>query len=395
MDNLSKSYYQLNYNTFIKRSDLYTTFIELSQKLLSKKYYSFIIPSTIFTNISYKKLRNLILDNNELNTICYTGNKIFKEANVDTTILIMNKQENKQINITNALDFNNKTSFTVKQDYFKTFDNIISIDSPKTVQIMNKLFNEEYDTVKSHFKIFQGIVTGNNKAFIFNNFETAIKENIESELLHPLIYGKDINQYEVEKRYAQILYIDNTININDYPNAKKWLKQFKLKTKYKLHRPRDKNELNYDEKLLIQRTRNERLKKRIIATIDNKRTYTAESLWNIIPKTNQYSLYFLLGLLNSKLINYLFSTKYLNLGVKKDYLNNIQFPKLTLQEQETYEKLAKHTLKLHEQLLNCKSPHETQLLKKQIKITEDKINKLIYELYDLTNDEIKIIEYKK
>ena len=66
MDEISKKYYQDNYDTFVKRADLYSVFIENSLNKLSKHYVSFIVPPTIFSNISYKKLRNLILDNKYL-----------------------------------------------------------------------------------------------------------------------------------------------------------------------------------------------------------------------------------------------------------------------------------------------------------------------------------------
>ena len=70
IDEISKGYYQKNYQTFVKRADLYSVFIENSLKTLSKKYVSFIIPSAFFTNVSYKKLRNLILDNKFLDEVC-------------------------------------------------------------------------------------------------------------------------------------------------------------------------------------------------------------------------------------------------------------------------------------------------------------------------------------
>ncbi len=153
MDEISKKYYQDNYNTFVKRADLYSVFIENSLNKLSKHYVSFIIPSTIFSNISYKKLRNLILDRKYRDEVCYTGYKVFK-ATVDTTILIMNKKSRKKIKLIDAIDFNNKTSFSVPRDYFKSFDNVISVDDENTVQIMNKLFKDGFTSVKDDFTIF-------------------------------------------------------------------------------------------------------------------------------------------------------------------------------------------------------------------------------------------------
>lgn len=49
-------------------------------------------------------------------------------------------------------------------------------------------------------------------------------------------------------------------------------------------------------------------------------------------------------------------------------------------------------LELNKQLSDCKTPHEKRLIEKQIEVTDNKINKLVYELYDLTEEEIKIVE---
>ena len=240
MDEISKKYYQDNYNTFDKRADLYSVFIENSLNKLSKHYVSFIIPSTIFSNISYKKLRNLILDRKYRDEVCYTGYKVFK-ATVDTTILIMNKKSRKKIKLIDAIDFNNKTSFSVPRDYFKSFDNVISVDDENTVQIMNKLFKDGFTSVKDNFTIFHGIVTGYNPAFIFESEEDALNKGIDSELLKAFCFGKDINQWEIVNKEKLILYIDDENILNKFPNIKKWLKQHKEHlNKYSLHRPRKK-----------------------------------------------------------------------------------------------------------------------------------------------------------
>ena len=392
MDETSKKYYQKNFKTFVKRADLYSVFIENAINKLSKKYISFIIPSTIFNNISYKKLRKLILNNQYLDEVCYTGYNVFK-ATVDTTILIMNKKSKKKMKLINAIDFNNKYSFSVPRKYFQSFDNVIIVDDENTVRIMNKLFNEEFTSVKENFTIFQGIVTGYNPAFIFKSEKEALSYNVDKDLLKHVCFGKDINQWNIQNRKNVVLYIDNEKILKDYPNTKKWLKQHKKHlNKYSLHRPRKKHELDVKNKIILQRTRNERLKKRIVATIDETQIYTVESLWNIIPKNEEYSIYFLLGILNSNLINYLFSTKFLNLGIKKDYLNKISFPKITLEKQDPIISMVKKILQLHEDLKSTKVPNLKYSLETQIITFESNLNKLVYQLYDLTDDEIEIVE---
>ena len=49
-------------------------------------------------------------------------------------------------------------------------------------------------------------------------------------------------------------------------------------------------------------------------------------------------------------------------------------------------------LSLHEQLAKARTSHEQTLLQRQIEATDGQINKLVYELYGLTEEEIKIVE---
>ena len=54
--------------------------------------------------------------------------------------------------------------------------------------------------------------------------------------------------------------------------------------------------------------------------------------------------------------------------------------------------LSEKLVNLNLELDNFKNPKQRKLIMNQIKITEDKINQLVYELYGLTDEEIKIIE---
>ena len=115
----------------------------------------------------------------------------------------------------------------MKNDYFKTFNNVLSVDTEDTTRILEKIFIKNYDNVKDNFTIFQGIVTGNNPAFIFENEKKALKEGIEPELLKPVVFGRDINQWEIENKTNVIIYINGDYKINKYPKTKEWLSNFR------------------------------------------------------------------------------------------------------------------------------------------------------------------------
>lgn len=54
--------------------------------------------------------------------------------------------------------------------------------------------------------------------------------------------------------------------------------------------------------------------------------------------------------------------------------------------------LVEQMLALHKQLPEAKTGQEQTLIQRQIDATDRQIDKLVYELYDLTEDEIKIVE---
>ena len=364
-----KEYYKKNFQSFFKRSDLFSLFVEQGLIRLAKPegQVSFIIPSIVLNNLSYQLLRDLFLDYNWLREVSYVGGNVFSDATVDTSILVFDKRGADSINLRHAKDFFNAKERTVKSGYFKAFNNAISISEDSSDAVADKMFNSEFTTVDEHFAVFQGIVTGNNETYLFSCDDEAARKGIEISLLHPFVFGRDIGKWEMRTLEHKVLYIDKNFDIESYPSTKEWLLSFKdtlskrrecLKGTipwYSLQWPRVKSELDIQEKILIQRTRNESLKTRIVATLDKTGVYSAESIINVIPKNNLVSLYYFLAILNSRLLNYLFATKFLNLAVKGEYLKQVRFPNLSLYDQQPFIVLADKMLSLHQQLQEKRS----------------------------------------
>ena len=135
------------------------------------------------------------------------------------------------------------------------------------------------------------------------------------------------------------------------------------------------------EKILLQNTRNEALKTRIAATLDDTGIYGTQGLNFIIPKDKQANLHYLLGILNSKPVNYLFATKFLNLAIKADYVKQIRIPTATPAQQQAI-------ITLVDEILAAKKKNPQA----DTSAWENEIDKLVYELYGLTEEEIKVVE---
>ena len=256
--------------------------------------------------------------------------------------------------------------------------------------------DKKLESIDDNFTVFQGIVTGNNEAFIFESESDAVSKGVDKELLHPLCHGRDIEKYKVRSLERRILYIDNSVDIEKYPNTKKWLLNYKAQLEkrreaakgtinwYGLQWARVKSELDLKEKILLQRTRNESLKTRIVATIDSNSTYTSEGIYLIIPKTKKYSLHFLLGILNSKLLNFLIATKFLNLAIKAEYVKQVRIPTATKEQQQ-------EIISLVDKILEAKKTDATT----DTTELEKQIDQKVYKLYGLNPGEINIVENMK
>ncbi len=150
-----------------------------------------------------------------------------------------------------------------------------------------------------------------------------------------------------------------------------------VKSKGKLGRTLPDEKFFTEPKILIVRTRNISLKERIIASIDYDKKYNLNRISNIISKGDN-SLEGLLGVLNSKLFNWLYSKRYFDYEIKPIYLRNS--PLCDTNDKELN--------KLVNEIISLRSSDE----KADITSLTNKIDQLVYQLYNLTEEEIKIVE---
>lgn len=132
---------------------------------------------------------------------------------------------------------------------------------------------------------------------------------------------------------------------------------------------------------------------------DSTGMFANNSVW-IIPKNDKY----LLGILNSK-IGWFLISKYcteIQNGYQLiyEYLSKIPIKQIDFtnpSEKKKHDEIVKHVetmLKLNKELRKAKLAAEQEQIKQRITYTDKKIDALVYELYGLTEEEIKIVEYK-
>ncbi|HPC49851.1 MAG TPA: hypothetical protein PL016_06950, partial [Kiritimatiellia bacterium] len=101
----------------------------------------------------------------------------------------------------------------------------------------------------------------------------------------------------------------------------------------------------------------------------------------IVPRDADAPIYFLLAVLNSKLINHLYATKFLNVAIKAEYLKDTPIPRTEVRDERALDALARR-------ILAAKQADPAA----DTSAWEREIDERVYKLYGLTEEEIKIVE---
>ena len=245
-------YKNLNFKTFDRTGDIYSLFYELGLKIANNNGNLCYITSNRWMRSNYgKTLRKFFLDYNPKKLIDFTDNQLFKSATVSVNIALINKSNNegdlKGLSINqnyNMLDNIHELFDNNSIEMKNLGDNQWFLESKEESLIKNKIEINGTELDKwSNIKIFRGILTGYNKAFIVDkNIKKQIvkDEPSASNLLKPLLRGKDIKQYTYEDSELYLInthngYSDkngqivNRIHIDDYPVVKTFLENIEEK----------------------------------------------------------------------------------------------------------------------------------------------------------------------
>ena len=340
------------YKTTYGRINTFALFSEFVGNILNKESFcTLIIPDSLCNIDYYTNLRKHILDNFIISEIIELGDGVFDEATVPAIIFSFEKTTNKvtkniRIGDRTAL-FGNKMKVIPQDYYLKTPKYSFNLHVDEIFMKVQSTIDSKLAQPLNEIAIIKiGICTGNNNKFISDK---PIFENSKK-----LLQGRDINKYSLTYNNLFVNY-----------------------SRSELLRARDENIFLKKEKLLMRQTADS-----IIATIDNSQFYTIDSLFIIFSEI--INLKYLLALLNSKLLNRQYQKINPEKGrvfaqVKIDYVNELPI---------IYDKVFEgKIIPLVNKIIDTKSSKAIDT-----SILESEIDQLIYQLYGLTEDEIKIVE---
>jgi len=198
------------------------------------------------------ELRKFLQENFKISKLIdYNGYNLFKNANISPLIIKLIKSklsENFEYQYKNTNGFN-KIEFNQNK-----LENKKWIIRPKNqLNLLRKIYQETNYRIDDFIDFKQGIITGLDKAFVVKNQEIE-KHSLEKELLKKWIKNSNIHRNQIIDSNNYNLIYSKDIDIDRYPNTKKYLMQFKERLKNR--RECKKGIINWYE---LQWPRNEEL----------------------------------------------------------------------------------------------------------------------------------------
>lgn len=237
-----KPYLEKKYEVFQGTADLYTYFFELSISRLVKSngVYSIIVANKWMQANYGKPLRDWLRKKEIVEIIDFGDLDVFKDvAAYPLIITVINKESDSNINATivQTLDFSdlkqycNINRFIVSRKSLKSEG--WSLIDETSHDLLSKLFNTKSNL--SEFiedDIYYGIKTGLNEAFIIDELKRdeliGLNSN-NSEIIKPLLEGKNIHRYSTNFNKNYIILSIRGIQIEKYPEVLQHLYSFKNK----------------------------------------------------------------------------------------------------------------------------------------------------------------------
>ncbi|EAK5678620.1 Eco57I restriction-modification methylase domain-containing protein [Campylobacter coli] len=421
--------------TYQGKMDIWYHFVGRGFDILKNNgYLAFIATNNWVTNSGAKKLRNIVLEESQiLSLVDFSSFMVFDSASIQTMIMSFQKTKPPKnyefhfAKITTQTPIYEDALSLLKNE--KTQNNeILKINlTPKkfidkTLNFTKSDYEELFNKIQKYGKFYleerevaQGIVypqeninkksleiLGNN-FYLGQGIQKLTNEEVENLnllknekiLLKPIFESDNIQKYFVKRyNYFWVIYTNSSFknpnSMDDYPNLKKHLDKFQNvitsdNKPYGLHRARD-------EKFFTGSPRIVALRKCVgepkFSYVDFD-CYVSATFYVI--KTQRINVKYLTAILNSKLIAFWLKHKGKmqgnNYQIDKEPLLNI--PIVTINSKN--QKIADELINLVDEILKAKEQDKnanTQEL-------ENKINSLVYKLYNLTEEEIKIIENKE
>ncbi|WP_103583616.1 Eco57I restriction-modification methylase domain-containing protein [Campylobacter concisus] len=417
------------YKVYSGTADLFVYFYELGITHLKENGLLGFICSNKFFRASYgENLRKFILENTQITHIIdFAGVKVFEDASVDSAVTIFRKiraGENSKFNFLASSTINLKTQKFIQIPQSTLNETNFTFLDKSKFELKSKIEKVAKPLKDWGVNINYGVKTGLNEAFIIddstrdkilNNCFGEEREQTQ-KLIRPILRGRDIKRYDYEWAGLWLINIHNgygtepRINIDNFPKLKLYLEKFEPK----LSNRSDKGATPYNLRNCVYLDEFE--KEKILCARMVQSPKFAYDINNNIPDNTAYcitgeNLKFLLAFLNStavyKIFNFFYAGGGLEGEIKINRLEILPIPQITPQNENLANEIinlvdeilkANEKIKLYEKHMPTLTLYEKleakeniDALNNKIKASNEKIDELVFELYELTSDESALI----
>ncbi|MEI0699441.1 TaqI-like C-terminal specificity domain-containing protein [Brachyspira intermedia] len=389
-----------------KVADIYQLFMEMTfNKLIDDSGIVNAVISNKWMRAGYgERTRKFLYDKAHVFEVIDLGANWFESATVSTNIICYGKKKNNDCDymiksyIINLTEDINKDKNNINEKYFinsKEYDDAWFISTPIENSIYIKIKKsgkllKDWDII-----MYRGILTGYNDAFIIDEDTKSrlLKNDIKSqEIISPIIRGRDLKPYSIEfdNKYLIATYPAKNVNIDNYPAVKKYLESFGKRLEQSGEKGSRKKTNNkwfelQDTTAYYKEFEKEKIFCKAIGfnlafSIGEPNLVISAPSSFFVSKKNKYFV----GILNSSLIRY-FIYNYSDKTGAGDIMLNVQsLEKIPIPEpdKDTESKLVG----LVDDIIRIKKEN------KDTSEIEGEVDRVVYSLYGLTNDEIRIIE---
>jgi len=387
IDEKQKNYYYTKYKYQSSQLNTFGIFIEKCYELVCNNgRLGFITPNNWLTIDGFSKLRKFILENTGDIRISNIIDKVFSSANVDTSVLIFENSNDTKITISEIINEKENIICLEEKSIIKSPIYIIQISLLKDNK--GKKIIEKIELFSKPLSYFSKVSTGLKVYQIGKGKPQQTKIQKEGRVFHA--------NKKIDETYGY--YVDGADVCRYYL---KWSGKF-LSYGDWLAEPRRSVPFN-GERLLVRQIPS-KPPYLINAVFLSKQFYNDINSMVVFNPISRISLKYLLGIINSKLISFWFNKSY-------DKLQRNIFPQFKVKELSKFPireidfnntedvKMHDEVVSLVERMMILKKRYnditEEQLrtqLDHAIKATDEQIDHLVYKLYNLTDEEIRVVE---
>lgn len=388
------------FKTLFQKWDLYIPFIEMSLDFLKKDgLYSAIIPYP-FTNQTYGKLlrEKIINEYNLLEVADLNGTKIFDHATVSNCIPVVEKAKpSGKCVITHINDQKQIIPF-IEQTYEKLVQDEKSAVWNLTAEERNTNRHANMHVLGDFCYISKGMVLNSDENETKGKFVKAdlISETQDEIHCKKYIEAKDIDKYFINRvRYLEY----GTKRVPDRLSRPTFPELYNV-PKLLTNKIGELKAIIDSENFLCDQTNRICILWKDLHCVENKSIASSIKKFSKLTReemeklSETVDLRYLLAIMNSKYANELLDgiRGKGNIDVNPEYIRNIPIPSATQSQQQELANLATLMMDAVKRQQEAKSDQEKNICKMRIEAIDAQINAKVYNLYNLTKEEIAIVE---